>query len=660
MKALKRLFLTGLIACSALLGGAALGTTAVQSETANAEASQTYTTEDVFFMARVTNVYVPNGNFNLTISMSEYDATVTQMGYAFSKDLAKAFNEFGFFDKVKIGEKTLREYGCTGFWENAMDIGMNEPKSVINLHCHADPAIWEAAVNSGEVAFSAPSCPVTIEEGTIVPGFSYLTDGENPVVYRAAHTHVSQPKPGIAYDMETYVQVDVESVCYTTGWDATYNNAYLGISFVGDDYLGDGEETEIIDYQYNKFTKSMLINGESGKVESYGLYNLGEAGKGRYSFVIRVPETECTSITIPKGSLFQTRVIEQFREKNGHPVYIYYQTKEDVTFYKSASGEFVMLDAMREDSIATLQKMRAAKVDADYFSADVAEMNSVLETAIAEIEKATEAEVIQAAFDYAKGVLESTLPKLDTVQAAKSELDAYKAEEIYFTEADSAARLAILGEAKTAVDTAASSEAISIIVTEAKTAVDAIVSKDDVMEAKSAELNGYKAEEGYYREAEAAQRAEIVENAIASINAATTAEQMENITANAKLAIDGLTTNAEYTAAEEEIAGNKLAALAVVNAAKAEIKTWLYTQTDLTTINVLYTQVKQTIENTTDKAAMDKAAADFVAKLATILPQVKEETQEKSEGCGSVMSASAACVLFGAFAVALLAKKKEN
>jgi hypothetical protein len=180
------------------------------------------------------------------------------------------------------------------------------------------------------------------------------------------------------------------------------------------------------------------------------------------------------------------------------------------------------------------------------------------------------------------------------------------------------------------------------------------------MEAKSAELNGYKAEEGYYREAEAAQRAEIVENAIASINAATTAEQMENITANAKLAIDGLTTNAEYTAAEEEIAGNKLAALAVVNAAKAEIKTWLYTQTDLTTINVLYTQVKQTIENTTDKAAMDKAAADFVAKLATILPQVKEETQEKSEGCGSMMSASAACVLFGAFAVALLAKKKEN
>ena len=660
MKAWKKLFLTGLIACTAVIGGAALGQPTIESETASAATSQTYETKDVFIMARITNVYVPNGNFNLTITLSEYDTKIAQGSYAFSQDLATAFNEVGFFDNIKLGEKTLRDYGCVGFWENKMDLNRNEPKPVINLHCHADPAIWQEAYDKGEIAFSSSSCPVTIEEGTMIPGFGYLTGESESIMYRASHTFVSRPRSGIDYDMETYAQTEVESIRYTMGWDVNYNNSYLGISFVGDDYLGDGEEVEIIDYQYNKFTNYVLVNGEKGKVESYGLYNLNEAGKGYYSFVIRVPETECVSVTIPKGSLFPTRMTQQFKEINGHNVFFYYQTKEDVTFYKSSSGEFVALDSFREEKIATLQEMRATRVDAEYFSADVTRMNAVMTEYLSVIENATEVEKIQEAFDFAKETLESILPKTDMVNSAKAELDSYKANEVYFTEEDAAARVSILQQAQSAVDSAESSEAITVIIADAKAAVDAIVSKDSMLAEKAMELQAYKAEEGYFREAEAAQRAEVVENALTEMSSATTAAQIEAIVANAKLMIDGFTTNAEYTAHEEEIASNKLAALTVVNTAKAEIKTWLYSQTDLTTINTLYTQVKQDIENTTDKAVMDKAAADFVAKLATILPQVEEESKEKSSGCSGVVGMSAACVTLTLLGFALACKKKEN
>lgn len=661
MKTIKKLLLAGcLIACAAAAGGAAFWTPVSDYKTAQAEETQSYTTQDVFFMARVTNVYAPNGNFNLTISLSDYDTKMAQANYAFEKDLATAFNELGFFDKVKIGEKTLRQLGCTSFWDNAMDINVNEPKNVINLHCHADPETWQAAVNSGEVAFSAPSCPVTIEEGMLFPSLGYLTGEVAPIVYRAANTIVSIPKAGIAYDMENYVQAEVDSLLYTTEWDENYNNAYLGISFVGDDYLGNGEQVERNGNYFKGFDKDILVNGESGKVENYGLYNLGEAGKGHFSFVIRVPETDCVSITIPEGTLFPTRVMDTFYAVNGNPVYFYYQTKEEVTFYKSTSGAFVSLEKLREEKITALQTLRASKVDEDYFSADVAEMDRLVTETVAAIANSTDVETIQASFDYVKILLEGMQPKADAVNAAKAELDAYKADEIYFTDADSATRVSIIETAKTAIDAAESSAAISEIVASAKANVDEIPSKGKMVAEKLAELNGYKAEEGYYREAEVTQRAEIIESAKTDMDGATSATEIDEIVASAKAAIDDLKTNAEYTAEEDEIAANKAAALAIVNEAKAAIDLTWYSETDATTINVLYTQTKEKIENATTKEEMDAATQGFVDKLATLTPMLEEE-DEKSDGCGGAIgSAGAALAILSIFGCAVACKKKEN
>ena len=140
------------------------------------------------------------------------------------------------------------------------------------------------------------------------------------------------------------------------------------------------------------------------------------------------------------------------------------------------------------------------------------------------------------------------------------------------------------------------------------------------------------------------------------MSAATSAAAIEEIASGAKAAIDALKTDAQYTVEEEEIASNKAAALAVVNSAKASIDLSLYSQTDATTINVLYTQTKQQIENATTKEEMDAAAESFVAKLASIAPKA----EDKSSGCGSVAGISGVFALLGVCAFVVACKKKED
>jgi hypothetical protein len=105
-------------------------------------------------------------------------------------------------------------------------------------------------------------------------------------------------------------------------------------------------------------------------VEPYGLFNLGEAGQGHFSFVIRVAKEDCTSITIPAGTLFPARIVHKFFALNKNPVYFYYQTPEDTTFYKSADGTFVSLEKLREEKRTALQTLRMEKTDEEYFKED--------------------------------------------------------------------------------------------------------------------------------------------------------------------------------------------------------------------------------------------------------------------------------------------------
>jgi hypothetical protein len=78
----------------------------------------------------------------------------------------------------------------------------------------------------------------------------------------------------------------------------------------------------------------ILVNGETGKVGYYGLFNLGEAGVGYYAFQIFVDANDIVSITIPAGTKFPTRAMTDLFTVNNNPVYIMYEVEKEITLYK--------------------------------------------------------------------------------------------------------------------------------------------------------------------------------------------------------------------------------------------------------------------------------------------------------------------------------------
>lgn len=324
------------------------------------EAAPSYTVKETAFMAYIDDVYAPNGNFHLIITMSELDTEIKAQGVAYdtaTDDMPKMFTNFDLFNKVKINGYTLQELGCTGVWENAFDVntGGGAPMYKLRFHMHADPTTWQNAISAGKVVFGVGS-NVTISEGTLIPGYAYLTGNHSATVYRAGCDFVSSAA-GVDYGVMSVGKTDVLSLDYVTNWDSTYNNAYLGFSLKGDDYLGNGSQLEVNQnydknvYAPNRFDKKILINGSLSAgsyatvTQQYGLFNLGDKGNGMFACTVRKPEAEVQSITIPKGTLFPSRAMTDLPLKNPitksdgsivYPViYIMYETQNDVTFTKS-------------------------------------------------------------------------------------------------------------------------------------------------------------------------------------------------------------------------------------------------------------------------------------------------------------------------------------
>ncbi|MBQ5795460.1 MAG: tape measure protein, partial [Kiritimatiellae bacterium] len=178
--------------------------------------------------------------------------------------------------------------------------------------------------------------PATILKGALIPSYGYLAEG-NELVYRAGADYVTTTSTK-AYGIEAVAKTEIESVKYVQGFDGTCG--YFGVSFVGDDYLGDGTQIDVNqNYYYDyKFSDMILVNGETGKVGYYGLFNLGEAGKGYYAFQIFAAEEDLVSITIPAGTRFPTRAMTDLYDINGNPVYIMYEVEKEITLYKTEDG----------------------------------------------------------------------------------------------------------------------------------------------------------------------------------------------------------------------------------------------------------------------------------------------------------------------------------
>ena len=185
MKNMKKWILSALCATCAFAGVATLQNSQ-EMTTANAAVATVYETVDTAVLATIKNEYIPNGNFSLYLLVPELDMGGKSGQVDFTSDMAYEFNKLGLFDKIKIGEKTLREWGCTSFYY-PNSVGFNEksvgeiPHNNIRLYCHANPEIWEAAHKSGEVSFSSP---VTVAEGALIPGYAYLSGGEDAKLYR--------------------------------------------------------------------------------------------------------------------------------------------------------------------------------------------------------------------------------------------------------------------------------------------------------------------------------------------------------------------------------------------------------------------------------------------------------------------------------------------
>lgn len=628
MRKFSKWILSALCAVFAFVGVATLQKG--EEVTASAAVATEYEVVDSAIMATIHNEYIPNGNFSLYIIIPELDMGGKTGQVDFTMNLADEFNKLGLFDKVKIAGKSLREYGCTDFYNNYA-IGINEkpaaevPHNHIRLYCHADPEIWSAAHNSGEISFSSD---VTVEEGALFPGYAYLSGAEDATLYRAGCTFVKTSSTA-NYGMTSYGETDIESVEYVQGHDG--NSGYLGVSLKGDDYLGNGEQVEInqsYKHQYNSFTSTIQLNGLNDKANYYGLYNLGEKGKGYYSFQVSISETELESITIPAGTLFPARALNGLPQANllpsgvyGYPV-IVYRTQTTQTFYKNAEGKYVSFDAYLASAKADVQATYDAKV-ADCFAEDKATLDSTVATAKAALETATTIADIDAAYGAAKAVYASVLTKTESVTAATEELNAYKAEEGYFRDAEKAQRDGFVAAAIANLPTATTKSALADVVAGAKAQIDGLktavqYADEELAMVKAAareEINGYCADVAYLFEQNAA-RVAAINAGLTAVADARTEDEIETAIATVKATVDALET-------KESIVN---AAKAEVNAYKADV---VYRDAQASMREGMIANALAEIDGATAQENVNKAVARAKERMDTLKTDAELTAEEK-------------------------------
>ena len=98
MKTMKKFFLSGLISLCAGLFVTGAATVNAPVETASAEAA--YKTVDVAAMAKITEVYVPNGNINLIVTLSETDVKDKANVTANATQIKEKLQAINFFDNI--------------------------------------------------------------------------------------------------------------------------------------------------------------------------------------------------------------------------------------------------------------------------------------------------------------------------------------------------------------------------------------------------------------------------------------------------------------------------------------------------------------------------------------------------------------------------------
>ena len=170
MRKIKKTLVTLLIAIFAVTIGAGIATMQ-NKQTASATAT-TYTTKDVAMMGRIAGWH-GNGNFEIRFSLGEGDwdntiADANENGVVNGDDVHRVNTADGdlkglltsldFFNKVKLGEKTLAEWGCTACYDNIYWINEGEPDYAIRIPLSMGKENMDAATQAGIGA----DAPITI------------------------------------------------------------------------------------------------------------------------------------------------------------------------------------------------------------------------------------------------------------------------------------------------------------------------------------------------------------------------------------------------------------------------------------------------------------------------------------------------------------------
>ncbi len=631
--------------------------------------AEAYVTSDVAFIGRIAGWY-GNGNFTMAVTLGGADWTNANAGVkTYDGDLSLILKKLGFFDHIMVGGKTLAEWGCVACYDNGYELNTGEPDNIMLFHLSMGKTNMDAASAAGVGGAS----PITVKEGALIPSYGYLSKTSN-VVYRAGATYVTSVSDK-AYGIESVAQTSIESVSYVQGHDGTCG--YLGVSFVGDDYLGNGSQvgTEP-NYSYtNMYTSKILVNGEADQVKYYGLFNLGENGKGYFAFQIYVAKDDVETITIPAGTRFPTRAMMELKGVNGNPVYIMYELKEDVTLYNTANGfvnyeEYVA--AYGEEQATALEGYKAGLFRENEENQRLA----LIETAKAEIlTAATEADVdtavnnAKAAIDALKTAAQWADEELAAVKAAAyAEIAGYKSDVAYLAE-QAAWKAEIIEEGNAAIAAATTEAEIATAVANTKAGIDGIAIKSIIVEAAKADVETYMADV-VYLEAQATEKAEIIAAAKAAIEAAESEAAIDEIVAGAKAAIDEIKTKEEVET--EALNAVKAAANTTVDNLKKDIDPDLYDDEGMAAIATLYANVKAAIAAAESEEDVNALVAAFEAALAEV-PEKQPEQPSNSgstsstgseespakSGCSGVASGMAAAIMMLGVAATLLKKKED-
>lgn len=242
---IKTSFLFGFVAVLALMLSVTFASMP-KAKQAKAAVATEYTVVETPMFGGIKDIYAAGGNVQLHITIPALDnGDVTGDDIAFDGvDLPTVFNSFGFFDNVMISGKTLRELGCTTFWNHNLGYNVAEPNPSVYIHLHFEPDKLAAAMADGTVKLGhMEMSPVSFKEGTVIPGYRYLAGLDNAILFKAGceyETSVSN----MAYERVAVGKTEVNSLKYVQ--DNRDGTGYFGVSLFGDDFAGVGNTEDCV------------------------------------------------------------------------------------------------------------------------------------------------------------------------------------------------------------------------------------------------------------------------------------------------------------------------------------------------------------------------------------------------------------------------------